>query len=149
MKQRGIEKKGISLVGVLLLFVMVSLIVTLVGYLIVRFAKVEKKVQTFKSAKQAAESVSLAIINEINTASLSANCTVPPSNRCPVPDNATCIIVLPSDIEQALKASNLNGTAYLKANCTGTSPGSRVYTILVEVNSTTGVSSRIFYIYSK
>ncbi len=147
MKPRGIEKRGISLVGVLLLFVMVSLIVTLVGYLIVRFAKVEKQVQTFKSAKQAAESISLAIINEINTATLIVNCTPPPSDWCPV--TTTCVIKLPPDIEQALKASNLNGTAYLKANCTGTSPDSRVYTILVEVNSTTGVSSRIFYIYSK
>ncbi len=142
---KTLSKKGISLVSVILLMIIISLAIALVGYLTVGSIQTSGNLKVYKTTREAAESVSYEIINEIE------NYGAPETNNCTVGCNDTssaCLIKIPSNIVQALKASNLSYQAYLLRNCTDTY-GDTIYTVKVVVSRNNGTKTNIIFIYEK
>ena len=141
---------GISLITTLFVLIIVSVIIAAIGYILMQSIITTHQAQVFKSSKQAAESMAYAIINEIDDGNLTVNCTGV-VNWCPVTyANGTqgkCPIDLPPDIESALAQSNINGTAYLIANCS--SAAGNTYTIEVEALAQDNTTTKIYFIYQK
>jgi hypothetical protein len=91
-----------------------------------------------------------AIINEIDANNLSVRCSGTVTNWCPITINGNlskCEIDLPPDIAAALDKSNMEGYAWLLANCS--SGDTNTYTIQVETKAPDGTTARIFFIYKR
>jgi len=139
---KSILQKGVSLVSALLLMIVVSMAIALIGYLAVSSIQVKGTLKTYKTTKEAAESVAYTIINEIDSGNLAINCdhTVGCSNN-----EKGCQIKIPPNIEKAIKASGLSYNATLLRNCTD--GVNQIYTIKVEVNKNNRIKTNIFFIY--
>lgn len=149
-------KKGFSLIGALLVMVIVTLTIAVMGTLFLKSQQIATGVKTYKTSKEAAEALSQAVIETIET-----NGTVPISecrdssgNPCTVgcsPSDCKCLINWDDPSLQKIKEAvekSLGGepVGYLLANCTA-SDGSRVYTIEVTANSTSGSHTTVYFIY--
>ena len=143
---KGLSKRGVSLISVLLLMVIISLAIALIGFLTVNSIQVSENLQVYKTTRDAAESVAYSIIDEIENygAPETDNCTVGCNNST----SSACPIELPSNIVQTLKASNLSYQAYLLRNCTDTY-GNTIYTVKVVVSKNNGTETNIIFIYEK
>jgi len=122
--------------------IIVSMAIALIGYLTVSSIQVKGTLKTYKTTKEAAESVAYTIINEIDSGNLTTNCSVDCTNN-----EKGCPIKLPPDIEKAIKASGLSYNATLLRNCTD--GVNQIYTIKVEVNKNNGTKTNIFFIYKE
>ena len=132
------------MVSALLLMVIISMAIALIGYLTISSIQVGGTLKTYKTTKEAAESVAYSVINEIDSDNLTTeNCTVGCS-----PNEKGCQIKLPPDIENIIKTSGFSYNATLLRNCTD-DYGNQIYTIRVEVNKSNGTKSVIYFIYRK
>ena len=123
--------------------IIVSMAIALIGYLTVSSIQVKGTLKTYKTTKEAAESVAYSVINEIDSDNLTTeNCTVGCS-----PNEKGCPITLPPNIEKAIKVSELSYNAILLRNCTD--GVNHIYTIKVEVHRNNGTKTNIFFIYKE
>jgi uncharacterized protein (UPF0333 family) len=143
-------KKGFTLLTALLMVLFVSLAMAVIGTAFLKSTQIGHGIKVFKTTKDAAESSAYAVMEEIKNGNLElkGNCT--PTNTDSCSKYSDCEIVLPPDIEAAIKkASGIEDVkAYLLSNCTDSS-GLQIYTIQIEANATTGARTTIYFIYRK
>jgi hypothetical protein len=140
-------KKGFTLFSALLMVLLVTFVMAIIGTVFLKTTQIEQGIKTFKTTKDAAESTAYAVIDEIKSGSLSANCDPGCGNNT----NSNCTIDLPTDIKEAVeKSSGIEEvTAYLLSNCTDSVTGVKIYTIKIEAKAKNGAKTYIYFIYEK
>ena len=150
-------KKGFSLIAALLVMLIVTLTVAVMGTIFVKEQQIATGVKTYKTSKEAAEALSHAVIETINSEGNIpvSNCEDSSGNPCTLgcaASDCRCLIDWDADptlqkikeaVEQSLGAEPVG---YILSNCTA-SDGSRVYTIEVTANSTSGAHTTVYFIY--
>jgi len=138
-----------SLIAVLMVLFIVSAALTLLGYLMLRSERMGHRVSQFKTTKQAAESIAVAVMDSIEGGYLDLVCTDNVTSWCPLTfeggKNGTCFVVLPPELEKALAESGLSGRAVLLAICTQNSTAN--YAIRVNATAADGSKTNIYFIY--
>ena len=153
-------KKGFSLIAALLVMLIVTLTVAVMGTIFVKEQQIATGVKTYKTSKEAAEALAQAVIEAISDPKNNGNvptkgCRDSSGNPCTLGCSASdckCLIDWDADptlqkIKEAVEKSlGAEPVGYILSNCTA-SDGSRVYTIEVTANSTSGAHTTVYFIY--
>ena len=121
------------MVSALLLMVIISMAIALIGYLTISSIQVGGTLKTYKTTREAGESVVYTVFEVIDNGTISDNQTI---------NNSNCNDYLPSDLCRTLNNSNMT----LSVTVTKIDD---LYIISANVTSKMGTSTHIYVVYKK